>query len=74
MESRWIASLSALPRPHLALELHDTHRLGRKRIADTLLAATLLRHGVWAIVACNPDNFAMFDQLASIDPLEAIKV
>ena len=62
------------PAVHLALELHDTHRLGRKRIADSLLAATLLRHGVPAIMACDPGNLAMFDQLALIDPREAIKV
>ena len=58
---------------HLALELLDTRRLGRKRIADTLLAATLLRHGVHAIMTCNPGDFAMFDQLALIDPRDANK-
>lgn len=52
----------------LATDLLDAHRLGRKRIADALLAATLLRHGVTAIVTCNPADFALFDELAVIDP------
>ena len=51
-----------------ALELLDAHRLGRRRIADTLLASTLLTHGVSAIVTCNPADFARFDGLAVIDP------
>ena len=52
----------------LALDLLDTHGLGRRRIADTLLASTLLTHGVTAIVTCNPADFARFDELAVIDP------
>lgn len=58
---------------HLAFELLDTHTLCRKRIADILLAATLLRHGVNSIMTCNPGDFAMFDELAAIDPREASK-
>lgn len=61
------------PAIHLALKLLDTRRLGRKQIADTLLAATLLRHGMHAMMTCNPGDFATFDQLAVIDPREAIK-
>ena len=52
----------------LALELLDLHRLGRRRIADTLLASTLLTHGVTTIVTCNPADFAHFDELGVIDP------
>ena len=52
----------------LALDLLDAHALGRRRIADTLLASTLLRHGVTAIVTCNPVDFARFDGLAVVDP------
>jgi predicted nucleic acid-binding protein len=40
-----------------AFALVDCHRLGRKRLADTLLAATLLRHGVRQLVTCNPGDF-----------------
>ena len=58
---------------HLALDLLDAHRLGRKRIADTLLAATLLRHGFNAIMTCNPADFAVFDEPAVIDPREDTK-
>ena len=55
----------------LALHLLERHRLGRKRIADTLLAATLLRHGVNSIVTCNPSDFAVFNDLEVIDPRNA---
>ena len=51
-----------------ALDLLDAHRLGRRRIADTLLASTLLTHGVTTIVTCNPADFARFDGLAVVDP------
>jgi predicted nucleic acid-binding protein len=53
----------------LALELLDRHRLGRKRLADTLFAATLLTHGVGEVVTCNPSDFTLFEGLATIDPL-----
>ena len=52
----------------LALHLLERHGLGRKRIADTLLAATLLRHGVTSIMTCNPSDFAVFNDLEVIDP------
>ncbi len=39
------------------LALLERHGLGRKRVADTLLAATLLHHGVNEIVTCNPGDF-----------------
>ena len=55
----------------LALDLLERHRLGRKRIADTMLAATLLRHGVNLIMTCNPSDFAVFDDLEVIDPRNA---
>lgn len=53
---------------HLALDLLGAHGLGRRRIADTLLASTLLTHGVTQIVTCNPADFACFDKLVAIDP------
>ena len=52
----------------LALELMDAERLGRKRIADTLLAATLLSRGVDQLVTCNPQDYAVFDGLRVVDP------
>lgn len=52
----------------LACSLLDVHGLGRRRIADTLLAATLLSHGVKTIVTCNPADFTVFDELAVVDP------
>lgn len=52
----------------LALDLLDRHHLGRKRIADMLLAATYLCNGVSTLVTCNPGDFAIVDGLAIIDP------
>jgi predicted nucleic acid-binding protein len=51
-----------------ALALVDRNRLGRKRLADTLLAATLLRHGVSQLVTCNPGDFEVFSRLSVVDP------
>ena len=51
-----------------AFNLVDRHRLGRKRLADTLLAATLLRHGVRQLVTCNRGDFEVFPGLQVIDP------
>jgi predicted nucleic acid-binding protein len=51
-----------------AFNLVDRHRLGRKRLADTLLAATLLRHGVRQVVTCNRSDFEVFPGLQVIDP------
>ncbi|MDE0109225.1 MAG: hypothetical protein OXN96_15540 [Bryobacterales bacterium] len=52
----------------LALQLLERHRRGRKRIAATLLAATLLRHGVNSLMTYNPSDFAVFNDLEVIDP------
>jgi len=51
-----------------AFELLEQHRLGRKRIADTLFAATLLTHGVRELITCNPGDFRIFKELLVIDP------
>lgn len=37
------------------------HRLGRKRILDTMLAATLHESGVKSLLTLNPDDFRIFD-------------
>lgn len=51
-----------------AFDLVERHRLGRKRIADTLFAATLLRYGIHELITCNPADFRIFEELSLIDP------
>lgn len=51
-----------------AFELIERHRLGRKRIADTLFAASLLSHGVHELITCNPGDFQLFERLTLLDP------
>lgn len=51
-----------------ALELLERHALGRNRIVDTLLAATLLVSGVTELVTCNPRGFNIFEGLRTVDP------
>lgn len=51
-----------------AFELMERHRLGRKRIADTLFAASLLGRGVHELITCNPGDFQIFDGLTLLDP------
>ncbi len=52
-----------------ALALMERYALGRKRIADTLLVATLLDHGVNELVTCNESDFAVFEELAVVNPM-----
>jgi predicted nucleic acid-binding protein len=51
-----------------AFDLLEQYHLGRKRIADTLFAATLLTHGVRELITCNPGDFQIFKDLLVIDP------
>jgi predicted nucleic acid-binding protein len=51
-----------------ALVLLERHELGRNRIADTLFAAILLRHGVTELITTNPADFAVFQTFTLIDP------
>ena len=51
-----------------ALELLEQHQLGRRRVADCLLAATLLRHGVRELATYNPDDFRVFAELSVVVP------
>jgi predicted nucleic acid-binding protein len=51
-----------------AFDLLERHGLGRKRIADTLFAATLLRNGVSELITCNLADFRIFEELHLIDP------
>jgi len=52
----------------LALDLLGRHRLGRKRIADALLAATLLTHGVHRLTTFNTADFSLFESLDAAEP------
>jgi len=51
-----------------AFDLLERLRLGRRRVADTLFAATLLHHGVREVITCDPDDFGVFDDVAVVDP------
>jgi predicted nucleic acid-binding protein len=44
----------------LCLEWMAKYALGRKRILDTLLAATYFHHGVTRLATLNPDDFRVF--------------
>lgn len=52
----------------LALELMKTHDLGRKRIGDTMIAASLITAGVTHLVTTNIRDFRVFSQLTLHDP------
>lgn len=61
--------LRVLPTPEVmprTLELMEALRLGRKRILDTALAATLECAGVHRLATFNPDDFAIFGFLELI--------
>jgi predicted nucleic acid-binding protein len=59
------AGRTTLPR---TLELLRTHKLGRKRILDTALAATLEAAGIRRLATFNGTDFASFDFLDVVDP------
>ena len=50
-------------------ELLKKHKLGRNRLLDTYLAAMLLENGITALITCNTDDFAIFEEIRLIDPL-----
>jgi predicted nucleic acid-binding protein len=78
---RWSRSLWAatevvriLPAPGVldrTLELLERLRLGRKRILDTALAATLELAGVRRLATFNPGDFRVFDFLDLVGPADA---
>jgi predicted nucleic acid-binding protein len=60
-----------LPGPtvvHRMLDLLATMRLGRKRILDTALAATLESAGVTRLATLNAADFRVFSFLEVVDP------
>ncbi len=69
----WAGSevLRVLPAPGVmdrTLELLERHRLGRKRILDTALAATLELAEVRRFATFNPDDYRPFDFLDLVAP------
>jgi predicted nucleic acid-binding protein len=47
----------------------EKHRLGRKRILDTMLAATFEEHQISHVITSDPDGFSLFKVFQIIDPL-----
>jgi predicted nucleic acid-binding protein len=47
--------------------LHQ-HQLGRKRLLDTLLAATYRQAGIESLLTTNPSDFAVFGDFSCITP------
>lgn len=54
--------------PVRTLELMERHRLGRKRILDTALAATLEAAQIRRLATFNGDDFAVFPFLEVVGP------
>ena len=50
------------------LEWLDDFQLGRKRLLDTLLAATYRQGGIQSLLTTNPDDFGVFDCFGLITP------
>jgi len=55
----------------VALDLSRKHKLGRKRLLDTYLAATLIDNGIPALITCDTQDFKVFGRLQLINPLTA---
>ena len=53
----------------LAFALLREHKLGRKRLLHTYLAATLLDNGITTLISCDTDDFKVFTQLRLINPI-----
>jgi predicted nucleic acid-binding protein len=51
-----------------AFDLIQRHRLGRRRLADSLFASTLIEAGVTALLTCNETDYRIFEELTVIDP------
>ena len=50
------------------LDWHRTHRPGRKRLLDTLLAATYHESGVNHLLTLNPTDFNLFSEMTTVVP------
>jgi predicted nucleic acid-binding protein len=51
------------------LDLLRRYRLGRRRLLDTYLAATLLDNQVTTLITCDWQDFEIFEELRLINPL-----
>ena len=52
----------------LTLRWMREHRLGRRRILDTHLAAVLYTQGVQRLLTSNPSDFAVFGVIETVVP------
>jgi hypothetical protein len=52
----------------LFLAWMERHRLGRKRLLDTQLAATYWRAGVTSLLTTNPSDFGIFGEFTCLVP------
>jgi predicted nucleic acid-binding protein len=59
------------PEMRRALDLLERFHLGRRRLADTLLVATLLEAGITTLMTANQADFRIFNEIRLLDPLEA---
>jgi len=50
------------------LDWHRTHRLGRKRLLDTMLAASYYEAGVTHVLTLNPSDFNVFGEFSVVVP------
>lgn len=58
-----------LPSHSVVVRFHDwmrRHQLGRKRVLDTLLAATCRAAGVTSVLTLNTEDFAVFGEFAFV--------
>jgi toxin-antitoxin system PIN domain toxin len=74
VEQYWNASdwRRLVPQPSTGTRVLDLLRrycLGRKRLLDTHLAATLLDNGVTTLITCDSTDFRVFEELSLLDPL-----
>lgn len=52
----------------LFLEWMSRYKLGRKRVLDTMLAATYFAHGIDHVVTSNSRDFAVFSGMTTVNP------
>lgn len=50
------------------LSWHSQHSLGRKRLLDTLLAATYFHAGITSLLTTNPNDFQIFQAFTCLIP------
>ncbi len=53
------------------IEAMDKHQLGRKRVLDTMLAATYRTAGITSLLTLNANDFAVFGEFACLGPAAA---